>query len=114
MTDQTSVLAQLAHLDEQRTALLEGAKKEALAKAQAAISELNALGYDYEIRERGTFHAPSGRSREGTRTLKDGPCPICKFKTAPLHDGRRHKNQGDTKGPFTDAELRELGYTKVA
>lgn len=112
MTDQSSVLAQLKRLDEQRTALLEGAKKEALAKAQAAVSELNALGYDYEIRERGSAGS-SGGSRAGTRTLKDAPCPVCKFKTSPLHDGRRHKHQGDNKGPFTDAELKELGYTKV-
>lgn len=113
MTDQTSVLVQLKHLDEQRASLLQGAKKEALAKAQAAVSELNALGYAYEVRERGSTGS-SGGSRAGTRTLKDAPCPICRFKTAPLHDGRRHKQQGDAKAPFTGAELKELGYTRVS
>lgn len=48
-----SVLDEIRKLDEQKAKLLSQAKKEALAKAEAAVKELNELGYQYEIVERG-------------------------------------------------------------
>ena len=107
-----SVLEQLKALDEQRANLIEGAKEEALAAANEAIEDLNALGFSYHLVERRSTSTAAG-GRKGTRMLKDAPCPVCEFKTEPLHDGRRHRMQGDDKRPFTDDELKELGYTRV-
>jgi len=105
-----SVLEKLKALDEQRSKLLEGAKAEALDKANKAIEELNALGFHYILTEEG-----SGRGKKASgirRPMKDEACPICKFKTSPLHDGRAHRSQ-EKKKPFTQAELAEKGLTIV-
>jgi ribosomal protein L13E len=54
------------------------------------------------------------RSGKGTRSVKSAPCPICKFKTVPPHDARKHRfAQGKNKRPFTAAELSNLGLKKV-
>ena len=103
-----TILDQLKELDRQKEALLSGAKKEALKKVEDALSELNALGFNYVVTEKG-----AARARTGTRASKGGPCPICKFETDPAHDGRRHRSQGTSKKPLTDTELNNLGYLKV-
>ena len=103
-----TILQQIQELDRQKEALLSGAKDEALKKVEDALSELNALGFNYVITQKG-----SSAARIGTRTKADGPCPICEFKTDPVHDGRRHRSQGANKRPFNAAELKELGYSKV-
>lgn len=60
------VLDQLRKLDEQREALLSEAKNTALANAQAAIAELNELGFNYRLQEGGSApRAP--RQQSGTR-----------------------------------------------
>lgn len=59
-----AVLDQIRRLDEQKEKLLQDAKQEALAKANAAIGELNELGFNYRIVE-GT--APSRSASTGTR-----------------------------------------------
>jgi hypothetical protein len=46
------------------------------------------------------------------RAVGDLPCPICKFKTTPHHDGRMHRSQ-KTKKPFTTEDLMERHLTKV-
>ena len=110
-----SVLEKLKDLDAQRAQLLEGAKKEALFKAEKAVVELNELGFDYRLVEGGASRARAPRnagSQVPTRQTRDLPCPICEFKTDPHHDGRAHRSQ-KTKKPFTDAELTKLGFTKV-
>ena len=43
---------------------------------------------------------------------RDLPCPICKFKTTPHHDGRMNRSQ-ETKKPFTVEELMERHLAKV-
>jgi hypothetical protein len=110
----TSVLEKLKALDAQRTQLLEGAKKEALDNAEKAVAELNELGFDYRLVE-GASPARAPR-KAGTqapkRQSKDLPCPICKFKTTPHHDGRMHRSQKPKKA-FTVEELMEKGLTKV-
>jgi hypothetical protein len=110
----TSVLEKLKALDAQRAQLLEGAKKEALDNAEKAVAELNELGFDYSLVE-GASPARTPR-KEGTqapkRQSKDLPCPICKFKTTPHHDGRMHRSQKPKK-PFNVEELMEKGLTKV-
>ena len=103
-----SVLDKLKALDKQREQLLSGAKNEALQKANDAIADLNALGFNYSLAQ-GT----GGGGRKGTRTVKDTPCPVCNFKTEPLHDARKHRSQGNNKRPFNSSELGEFGLTKV-
>ena len=103
-----SVLDQLRKLDQQREQLLSGAKKEALQKAQDAIADLNELGFNYSL-----VQGSGGGSRKGTRSVKDAACPVCDFKTEPLHDARKHRSQGDNKRPFNDQELADLNLTRV-
>jgi hypothetical protein len=116
----TTVLEKLKALDAQRAQLLEGAKKEALDNAEKAVAELNELGFHYSLVEgaslsTSTARAPrkaSSQAQAPKRQARDLPCPICKFKTTPHHDGRMHRSQ-KTKKPFTVEELMEKGLTKV-
>jgi hypothetical protein len=98
-----SVLEQIKKLDEQRAKLLSDAKTEALAKAEAAIEELNSLGFSYSLT------AGTGtKKKTGTRNTDPAKkhCDICDING---HDGRAHRSQGDKKKKFTAAELKELG-----
>jgi hypothetical protein len=110
----TSVVERLKALDEQRALLMEGAKKEALDKAEKAVAELNELGFDYRLVEgASTARAPrKAGSQAPRRQARDVPCPICEFNTTPHHDGRMHRSQ-KTKKPFTVEELMEKGLTQV-
>jgi hypothetical protein len=113
----TSVLEKLKALDAQRAELLEDAKKEALDKAEKAVAELNELGFHYGLTEGAspstTARAPrKAAAHAPKRQARDQPCPICKFKTTPHHDGRMHRSQ-KSKKPFTVEELMEKGLTKV-
>jgi hypothetical protein len=81
-----SVLEKLKALDEQRAQFLEGAKKEALEKAEKALAELNELGFDYSLVEgassASTARAPRKPATQAPkRQVRDLPCPICEFKT---------------------------------
>lgn len=51
--------------------------------------------------------------RATQRQTKGGPCKICEFETAPAHDARAHKSQGEDKKAFTGKELEERGMSKV-
>ena len=104
------LLQQLKQLDQQRATLIEGAKKEALQKAQEAVDELNALGFSYRLTEGGKRTSV----RKGTRQVKDEPCKVCNFKTSPPHDARKHRSQGEHKRAFTQKQLQELGLEKIA
>ena len=109
-----SVLEKLKALDAERAKLLEGAKAEALERANKAVEELNELGFHYQLIEesQSTAHRAS-RPHEGLkRERKDAPCGICGFKTLPLHDGRLHRSQ-EKKKPFTKTELTERGLVAV-
>ena len=104
-----NAVQRIKQLDQERSQLVAAAKKEALAKAQGAISDLTALGFTYELVDKG-----DGAVRKALRHRKDATCPVCKFKTSPLHDARRHRGQGKRKRPFTSGELREFGLAKVS
>ena len=114
----TTVLEKLKALDAQRAQLLEDAKKEALDNAERAVAELNELGFHYTLTEGASVSSSPARApRKATsqapkRQARDLPCPICKFKTTPHHDGRMHRAQ-KAKKPFTVEELMEKGLTKV-
>ena len=105
----TDAVTRIKELDQERAKLLDTAKKEAIARAQAAVSDLNALGFEFQL----TSRAGKKITRKRTRTIKDQPCPVCKFKTEPSHDRRAHRFTNNPKRPFTAAELKEKGYTKV-
>jgi hypothetical protein len=115
----TTVVEKLKALDAQRAQLLEGAKKEALDKAERAVAELNELGFNYTLSEGAFIPTPTARaprkpstSKATKRPPRDVPCPICHFKTTPHHDGRMHRSQ-KTKKPFTVEELMEKHLAKV-
>ena len=50
MADKPSTLQQIKKLDEERAKILESAKTDALTRAEEAINELTALGFDYAAR----------------------------------------------------------------
>lgn len=113
MAKASSALEQLRALDEQRTAILESAKQEALARVNATLEELNALGLNYRLTQGGRRATTAASSRKGTRSVNpDRACPICGFKTNPPHDARAHRSQSP-KGAFTAKELTERGLAKV-
>lgn len=112
-----STIERIKQLDKERTSLLDTAKKAALAAANEAITGLNALGFKYRLISEGQkaiTRKRKSKGRKGTRTVKNAPCPICKFTTVPPHDARKHRfAQGKKKRPFTAAELTKLGLKKA-
>lgn len=117
---QPTILEQLKELDTQREALIDGAKKAALEKAEAAIHELNELGFSYFLGGQGKqpktlipiIHRKNTDKAAARRTPSDSPCGYCGFKTQPLHDKRSHRSQ-TKKRPFNEKELERLGMTRV-
>ena len=99
-------------LDAERNRLRDGAKKEALARAQKAVGELNALGFAYRLLNGATSKKATRQSRNGRGTIKNAPCPVCKFKTNPPHDARAHRGQ-KRKSPFTGQDLKEREYARA-
>jgi hypothetical protein len=115
MAEKQTTLQQIKKLDEERTKLLESAKADALARAEEAINELTALGFDYELAE------PARETARKTRTARKAPtpdhhprgtCPICEYTTKPPHDKRSHKSQ-QKKRPFTADELQQRSLVRV-
>lgn len=105
-----TVLEQIKKLDEQRANLLNSAKDEAMKKAEAAIGDLNSLGFSYRLVE---GDAPKTRKAAVIRQLDpDKPCQTCGFKTIPPHDSRKHRAQGEGKKAFTAKELEAFGLKK--
>lgn len=102
-----TALDRIKALDKERAELFENAKSEAMTKANEAVANLNALGFDYHLAE--------GKKRKatGVRQIKDAPCSVCGFKTNPIHDARKHRAQGKKKRAFTAQELKDLNLTKV-
>ena len=115
MADKQTALQQIKKLDEERTKLLESAKADALARAEEAINELTALGFDYELAEpgRAARKMRTARKASAPNHHPKGTCPICEYATKPPHDKRSHRAQ-TRKKPFTDAELAERNLVIVA
>lgn len=108
----SSVIEQIRALQKQQSDLLEAAKAEALAKANAAIAELEELGFAYSLVAKGGKPARDEKPAAAKRRSAEGPCPICGFATTPAHDGRAHRGQ-KAKAPFSAAELAERSLAKV-
>ncbi|MDP1732475.1 MAG: hypothetical protein Q8L54_15140, partial [Devosia sp.] len=56
-----TVLDKIRKLDEEKAKLMSEAKAQALQNAQAAVAELNELGFNYRLVEGGTSSAPRPR-----------------------------------------------------
>ena len=107
-----SPINRIKELDKERARLLDTAKKEALTRAEHAISELNALGFGYRLVD-GVARGRPAKSGRGGRKLRAKVCPLCKFETKPPHDRRAHRFSAAKRRPFTAAELKEKGYARV-
>jgi hypothetical protein len=86
-------ISRIRELDAERTKLLNDAKKEALSRAQQAVSELNALGFSYSL----VAKKAAGRKAVGG-IPSDNPCRICGFRTNPPHDARGTGSQRPRSG----------------
>jgi hypothetical protein len=111
MADKDPV-ARIKELDAERAKLIDAAKTEALARAQHAISDLNALGFAYSLAQVSVAKKAVGRKAVG-RIPSDNPCRICGFRTNPPHDARKHRFSKAKKRPFSAKELTDLGMRKV-
>lgn len=115
---QSAALEKLKELDAQREQLLSEAKREALTRAEEAVSELNALGFHYHLGEGEAGPMPERRPKRPVASMsarhvpKDAPCPICNFRTDRPHDRRSHRMQ-KRKRPFNDKELEAMGMTRL-
>jgi hypothetical protein len=110
-----TALEQLKKIDAERSALLAGAKEEALGRLKAVVEELNQMGFSYSIVADGGKKAArvaGPKSTKGAITEKE--CPICGFQTHPAHDARKHRSQGERKRAFSEKQLHEAGLVKVA
>src|ERR1035438_964861 len=105
-----TALERLKKLDEERAALMEQATKEAKDRAEAAISDLNALGYNFHLAEGESTGKPA-KKRQQRQKDPNTPCSLCKYVTEPPHDARAHRSQ-EPKKPFTNKELEERGFKK--
>jgi DNA repair exonuclease SbcCD ATPase subunit len=109
--NEKTAIERIKELDAERARLFEQAKEEALLKATQAITDLLALGLDYQLISGGAKLAKTG-TEKALRTAKDVPCPVCRFLTIPPHNGRAHKTQ-KKKTPFSATELKEKGLVRV-
>src|ERR1700732_1272293 len=88
MPEKQTALQQIKKLEEERAKLLENAKADALARAEEAIIELTALGFDYELAEPARETARKTRSVRKALVPNHHPkatCPICEYATKPPH-----------------------------
>jgi hypothetical protein len=108
-----NAIARIKELNQERAGLISSGKKEALDRAKVALDDLKALGFTYRLVEGTNAITPAVRNRKRVRQVMDTPCPVCKFKTNPLHDARKHRGQGKRKRAFTPAELKEFGLQKA-
>ena len=69
----TTVLEKLKALDAQRAQLLDGAKKEALDKAEKAVAELNELGFHYSLVEGASTALPARAPRKAGSPSRKAP-----------------------------------------
>jgi hypothetical protein len=95
-----SVLDQIRKLEEQKASLLSAAKSEAMKKAEAAIAELNELGFNYRLVQDGeTTRTPraTGTRRSGVRDevltmVKNSPNGISRAQLLEAMDAKGDKS----------------------
>jgi len=90
----TTAVERLRKLEAEAKTLRSQAKKEALAAVQSALSELNALGFSYQLKE-GTSPLPVRKQARAKRKAgikrKRNPNAVCKVCGEKGHDARRHR-----------------------
>jgi hypothetical protein len=101
-------ITRIKELEAEKSKLIESAKSEAPGRAKQAVSDLNALGFSYQLVDR----VSNAKPKKGMVSGK--ACPICDWKTNPPHDARAHRSQGKRKHAFSSKELTDLGLRKVA
>lgn len=106
-------IGQIKQLQAQMMELREKAKEEALAKVHAALEELNSLGFNFTVTEKGVRAGKPAKAGKVKRPLKDADCPVCGFKTSPPHDRRAHRHMENPDKPFTKKQLEDKGLTRV-
>jgi hypothetical protein len=115
VAEKLSALQQIKKLDEERAKILESAKTDALTRAEEAINELAALGFEYELIEPARDVARKTRTARKASVPDHHPkraCPICEYATKPPHDKRSHRSQ-QKKRPFTAEELDQRSLVRV-
>jgi hypothetical protein len=83
MPEKLTTLQQIKKLDEERKKLLESAKADALARAEEAINELTALGFDYELCRARPGDSTQNENRTqsvGTRSPSEGDVPDMRIR----------------------------------
>lgn len=89
--------------------------KELLRQRKEIESQLAELGYEVMPTSVGKPARRKTTGKKQTRQLAaDTVCKVCKFTTAPPHDSRKHRSQGEKQKPFNEEELKELGLKKKA
>jgi hypothetical protein len=89
-----------------RQALIDKVLTEREAIVQDYDEQLRALGYH------ANGSAPTSRRRRTISTSRT-VCKICGFQTDPPHGAISHGQRSKVKAPFTAAQLRERGLTRV-
>ncbi len=105
---------ELKQLDRRREELRAQLRSDAEGGLRQSLQDFNNLnfGVTYELRELRRGRAAG--SRRGTRQVNaERACPICGFRTAPPHDARAHRSQGDKKKAFSAEELSAKGLQKA-
>ena len=64
MAAEKSAIQRIKELDAERASIFDQAKEEALAKAKAAVAELNALGLNYMLTTGAIKQAKSGPDKQ--------------------------------------------------
>ena len=85
MTD-ISAIQRIKELDQERAALFEQAKEEALRRANQAVEDLNALGLNYR---RVTGAAPAENKSASKKPQETGPVSADKKRPGPVTMTRR-------------------------
>ncbi|MEZ5925901.1 MAG: hypothetical protein R3D57_16115 [Hyphomicrobiaceae bacterium] len=97
-------------LQEEIKDLQQTAKEQLVAKANEVIADLNRMGHDYRLVQGSGRGAGRSAPRQSDPSR---PCPVCRFRTVPFHDGRTHRSQGKNKKAFSAEELRSLGLKRA-
>ncbi len=103
-------LEEFRKLDQERERARERAQNLAVAKGEEAVLTLKELGFIYSFAPADMI--PTTDKPKGTHAVKDGPCSVCGFKTAPLHHARSHRGQ-EPKRAFTIEELAIKNMSRV-
>ena len=109
---QSTVLEKLKELDAQRDQLLSNAKKDALTRAEEAVSELNALCFHYYLGEGEAGPTLARRSKQPIATKSARH--VQKMRLAPSAiSALTGLMMQKRKRPFNNKELEAMGMTRL-